>query len=403
MRPSEPIRILRVIARLNMGGPAIHVANLAAGLVDRGYHTTLVAGSLARGEDSMSFLADRLGVSVVSVPEIQREVSFLHDARSVLRVAELIRELQPHILHTHTAKAGAIGRLAALSAGPARPPVVVHTFHGHVLKGYFGAPRTAFYREIERGLARASDALVAVSPEVRDELVALGIAPAEKFAVVRLGIPLAERVSDASSELDYRQLYGIGKDTFVVGWVGRMTAVKDTGSALEILHALRHREVDAVLCMVGDGPDRERLERLAHELGIARYCFFPGYQPDVAGYYRLFDAFVLPSVNEGTPVSVIEALAAATPVVATRVGGVPDVVRDGVDGYLVPPGDVEGAAKRLVLLARDARLRKRLGTSGRARMRARYSVARLVDDVDRLYRSLLDDYYAASSSATTAR
>jgi glycosyltransferase involved in cell wall biosynthesis len=181
-----------------------------------------------------------------------------------------------------------------------------------------------------------------------------------------------------------------------------MTAVKDTGAALEIVHALRRRDVDAVLCMVGDGPDRESLEQLAHELGIARFCFFVGYQPDVAGFYRLFDAFLLPSVNEGTPVSVIEALAAATPVVATRVGGVPDVVRDGVDGYLVSPGDVEGAAGKLALLAKDARLRKKLGESGRARVLTRYSVARLVDDVDRLYRSLLDGH-AASNSATTAR
>jgi glycosyltransferase involved in cell wall biosynthesis len=402
--PEQPIRVLRVIARLNMGGPAIHVASLAAGLESRGYHTTLVAGSLARGEDSMAFLADRLGVSVVSVPEIQREVSLLHDARSVARVAALIRETRPHILHTHTAKAGAIGRLAALTAGPARPPVVVHTFHGHVLKGYFDTPRTAFFRQIERALARTTDALVAVSPEVRDELVALGVAPRQKFAVVRLGIPLAERVGEAGSDADYRRLYGIGKDAFVVGWVGRMTAVKDTGATLEIVRALRESGVDGVLCMVGDGPDRGRLEQLAHELGIARSCFFVGYQPDVAGYYGLFDAFLLPSVNEGTPVSAIEALAAGTPVVATRVGGVSDVVRDGFDGYLVSPGDVEGAAARLARLAADSRLRRSLGEAGRARMLERYSVERLVDDVDRLYRSLLDARrYAANSSATTTR
>ena len=400
----EPIRVLRVIARLNMGGPAIHVASLAAGLENRGYRTTLVAGSLARGEDSMAFLAERLGVPVASVPEIQREVSLLHDARSIHRVAQLIRETRPHILHTHTAKAGAIGRLAALSAGTARPPVVVHTFHGHVLKGYFDRPRTAFFRQIERALAQVSDALVAVSPEVRDELVALGIAPREKFAVVRLGIPLRERLGGDTSDADYRRLYGIGKDAFVVGWVGRMTAVKDTGTTLDVLRALRDRGVDAVLCMVGDGPDRERLEQRAHELGIARQCFFVGYQPDVAGYYGLFDAFLLPSVNEGTPVSAIEALAARTPVVATRVGGVPDVVRDGLDGFLVSAGDVQGAAAKLELLAADSGLRGQFGESGRQRMFERYSVERLVDDVDRLYRSLLESSrYAASNSATTVR
>ena len=385
----QPIRVLRVIARLNMGGPAIHVASLAAGLETRGYHTTLVAGSLARGEDSMDFLAQRLGVDVVSIPELQREVSVLHDARSVLRVAELIRDERPHILHTHTAKAGAIARAAALLAGGARPPVVLHTFHGHVLKGYFDAGRTAFFRQVERALARASDVLVAVSPEVRDELVELGVAPYEKFVVIRLGIPLEERLGDPTADSDYRRLYGIPSEAFVVGWVGRMTGVKDTSAVVEIVRVARERGVDAVLCMVGDGPDRERLEQLAHELGIARYCYFVGYQSDVAGYYRLFDAFLLPSVNEGTPVSAIESLASGTPVVANRVGGVPDVVRDGVDGFLVEPGDTDAAAARLETLAADPELRARLGESGRSRVLERYSVERLVDDVDRLYRSLL--------------
>jgi glycosyltransferase involved in cell wall biosynthesis len=388
--PPEPIRVLRVIARLNMGGPAIHVANLAAGLETRGYHTTLVAGSLARGEDSMAFLAERLGVSVVSVPEIQREVSMLHDARSVLRLAELIRSERPHILHTHTAKAGAIARAAAFFAGDARPPVVLHTFHGHVLKGYFGPARTAFFRQVEQTLAGLSDVLIAVSPEVRDELVELGVAPRAKFVVIRLGIPLQERLGDATADEDYRRLYGIPTGAFVVGWVGRMTGVKDTGAALEIVRAARDRGVDAVLCMVGDGPDRRRLEQLAHELGIARRCYFVGYQEDVAGYYRLFDAFVLPSVNEGTPVSAIESLASGTPVVANRVGGVPDVVRDGVDGYLVEPGNADAAAERLAMLAGDDTLRRNLGEAGRARVLGRYSVSRLVDDVDRLYRALLE-------------
>jgi glycosyltransferase involved in cell wall biosynthesis len=388
--PSDEIRVLRVIARLNMGGPAIHVANLAAGLESRGYHTTLVAGSLARGEDSMAFLAERLGVAVVSVPEMEREVSPLNDARSIRRLAELIRATRPHVLHTHTAKAGALARAAALVAADARPPIVVHTFHGHVLKGYFGPGRTAFFRNVERALAAASDVLVAVSAEVRDELVELGVAPREKFAVIRLGIPLEERLGGPAAALDLRHAYGIPADAFVVGWVGRMTGVKDTASVLRIVRAACDRGVDAVLCMVGDGPDREALEQLAHELGIVRRCYFAGYQPDVAAYYGLFDALVLPSVNEGTPVSVIEALASGTPVVANRVGGVPDVVRDGVDGFLVEPGDVETAAERVAALAGDQSLRARLGESGRSRVLARYSVARLVDDVDRLYRSLLD-------------
>ena len=225
---------------------------------------------------------------------------------------------------------------------------------------------------------------------MRDELVELGVAPRERFAVIRLGIPLAERLADESADADYRQLYGIPREAFVVGWVGRMTGVKSTSAVLEIVRAARDEGVDAVLCMVGDGPDRVRLEQLAHELGIARSCYFVGYQEDVAGYYRLFDAFVLPSVTEGTPVSAIEALASGTPVVANRVGGVPDVVRDGVDGFLVEPEDVRGAARRLAELAADPKLRARMGEAGRERVLDRYAVSRLVDDVDRLYRALLD-------------
>jgi glycosyltransferase involved in cell wall biosynthesis len=385
-----PIRVLRVIARLNMGGPAIHVANLAAGLEPLGYHTTLVAGSLARGEDSMAFLADRLGVSVVPVPEMEREVSPLNDARAVHRLARLIEELRPHILHTHTAKAGALARAAALLVGPARPPIVVHTFHGHVLKGYFGTTRTAFFRRVENVLAAASDVLIAVSPEVRDELVELGVAPRQKFAVVHLGIPFTERLGGPTAGIDLRHAYGIPEEVFVIGWVGRMTGVKDTDTVLRVTAAVRELGVDAALCMVGDGPEREHLEQLARDLRIARHVYFVGYQTDVSPYYELFDAFVLPSVNEGTPVSAIEALASGTPVVANRVGGVPDVVRDGVDGFLVEIGDVEGAARRLFELARDPALARRLGAAGKSRVISRYAVERLVDDVDRLYRSLLE-------------
>lgn len=379
-----------MIARLNMGGPALHVAYLSAGLEERGYETTLVAGSLALGEESMSGVAERLGVRIVTVPELHREISPLRDLRSVYHLAELIRELRPQILHTHTAKAGAIGRLAALVAGDAAPPIVVHTFHGHVLRGYFGPLRSGFFRLLERWLTRRTTALVAVSPEVRDDLVALGIAPVDKFTVVRLGIELDSRVGPPDGDgTETRRLLGIPPDRFVVGWVGRMTGVKRTDDVLLAVRRLRDRGVDAALCMVGDGPDRDAVERRAHELGIVRDSFFLGYQDDVAPFYAAFDALILPSANEGTPVSAIEALAGGRPVVATRVGGVPDVVRDGVDGFLVDPGDVEAMAERLAALAADRDLRARMGRAGRAEVHERYSVDRLLDDMDQLYRRLL--------------
>lgn len=384
-----PIRVLRVIARLNMGGPALHVSYLSAGLAERGYETTLVAGSLARGEGSMAYVAERRGVEVVQLDALSREISLLRDALSVFRLAALIREQRPQILHTHTAKAGAVGRVAALLAGDARPRIVVHTFHGHVLRGYFGPLKSRVFRLLERLLARTTTRLVAVSPQVRDDLVALGVAPKEKFEVVRLGIELDERLGGEATRDETRALLGIAPERFVVGWVGRMTGVKRTDDVLESLRDLRERGVDAVLLLVGDGPDRDHVEERASRLGIVRHCFFLGYQEDVAGWYQAFDAMILPSANEGTPVVVIEALAAGRPVVATRVGGVPDVLHDGVDGFLVDPGDTGAIADALERLARDPALRAEMGAAGRSSVPPRYAVERLVDDVDRLYRSLL--------------
>jgi glycosyltransferase involved in cell wall biosynthesis len=387
----ERVKVLRVIARVNMGGPALHVAYLTAGLRDRGYDTTLVAGSLARGEDSMEFVADELGVEVERLPGLRRDISPVRDVVAVWRLAQVIRRERPAILHTHTAKAGAVGRMAALLAGDARPPIVVHTFHGHVLRGYFGPLRSFGFRLLERWLARTTTALIAVSPEVRDDLVALGVAPRERFTVVRLGIELAHRVADVDGREETRRALGIGPDRFTVGWIGRMTGVKRTGDVLLAFKQLRDRGVDATLCLVGDGPERDHVERRAHELGIMRSTLFLGYQEDVAPFYAAFDAMILPSGNEGTPVSAIESLAAGRPVVATRVGGVPDVVRDGEDGFLVDRGAVDQLADALARLAQDPALRERMGAAGRERVLARYAVDRLVDDVDRLYRALLAD------------
>jgi glycosyltransferase involved in cell wall biosynthesis len=383
------IRVLRVVARLNMGGPTLNVSYLSRGLVERGYDTTLVAGQLARGEDSMAFEAERLGIEVVQLAELHRDLSPRYDTVAVRRLIREIKRVRPHIVHTHTAKAGAVGRMAALLAGDARPPVIVHTFHGHVLRGYFDPVRTEFFRETERMLARHTTRLIAVGPEVRDDLVALGVAPPEKFSVIRLGIELDERVGDGSAGAKLRRLFGIPAERFVVGWIGRMTGIKRVPDVLATFKRLIDLGVDGQLVLVGDGPERDALEQRAHELGIARRTLFAGYQTEIAPYFDLFDALLLPSANEGTPVVAIESLAARTPVVATRVGGVPDVVYDGTDGFLAEVGDVDALAGHLAELARDPELRARFGAAGRERVLPRYRVSRLIDDMDALYRELL--------------
>src|SRR3954453_3565705 len=194
-RAERPIRVLRVIARLNVGGPALHVSYLTQELDRIGYETTLVAGAIGESEGSMEWVADELGIEPVYLPALQRGSSPANDLVAARQLLRLIRELKPDVLHTHTAKAGAVGRLAARLAGPVRPRAVVHTFHGHVLRGYFSPAKTAAFRRLERSLARTSDALIAVSPEVRDDLVALGIAPQEKIVVIRLGLDLDQRLA----------------------------------------------------------------------------------------------------------------------------------------------------------------------------------------------------------------
>jgi glycosyltransferase involved in cell wall biosynthesis len=228
-----------------------------------------------------------------------------------------------------------------------------------------------------------------VSPEVLDELVGLRVAPREKFEVIRLGIELEPRVSFDGDVNEVRRRLGVPPEKYVVGWFGRMTAVKRTDDLLTMLTGLRERGIDALLLLVGDGTDRADLEQRAHDLGIARSCLFLGYQEEVAPWYAICDAVVLTSANEGTPVTIIEALAAGRPVVSTRVGGVPDVVDEGETGFLVRRGDTHAMAERLELLARNPERARTMGETGRSRVLERYSVSRLVDDVDELYRRLL--------------
>jgi glycosyltransferase involved in cell wall biosynthesis len=403
-RVERPIRVLRVIARLNVGGPALHVSYLSRELDRIGYETTLVAGSIGGTEGSMDYVAQELGVHPLYVPELQREIQPLADAEAARRLLAIIRRVQPDVLHTHTAKAGAIGRLAALMAGKDRPAVVVHTFHGHVLRGYFSPWKTAMFRQLERRLAASTDALIAVSPEVKADLVRLGVAPPEKIVVIRLGLDLEARLAaPADARETLRRDLGIPADRVVLAWLGRMTEIKRADVLLDAFARLRESTAAVDLVIAGDGPLRAALEQRAVDLGIADACHFTGFRSDVGTIYAASDGVVLTSANEGTPVSVIEAQAAGLPVVSTDVGGVRDIVADGSSGFVVPAGDVEALAERLGRIVADPELRARLGDEGRARAGTRYSVPRLVHDVDQLYRELLAEVDARSRHGARER
>jgi glycosyltransferase involved in cell wall biosynthesis len=384
------LSIVHAIARLNLGGAALHVGQLAAEQGRRGHRVLVVAGTIPAGEESMEHVVLESGVPLRRLPALQRDIAFGADAAAIRALRRILREERPDVLHTHTAKAGATGRVAALTAGPARPKAIVHTYHGHVLRGYFSEPRTAVFRAVERLLARRTSALVAVSEQVRDELVEMGIAPFARFAVVPYGFDFTGRLDpDGSLRQKARRELGLGDDVFLVGWVGRLTDIKRPLDLVRTTAALRERAVDATLVLVGDGPDRPATEGLSRELGLADRVRFAGYQTELAGWYAAFDALLLTSANEGTPVAAIEALAASRPVVATRVGGVPAVVEEGETGFLAPAGDTEALAEALARLASSAELRERMGRRGAERMAELFGIGRMADDIDAVYRRAL--------------
>ena len=384
------MRIVHVIARLNVGGAALHVLQLAQEQSRRGHDVVVVAGTLAAGEESMEYVADELGVELHRLPVLQRELSPRADSAAILALRRIIGERRPDVLHTHTAKAGATGRLAALISGRARPRAIVHTYHGHVLSGYFSRRWERVFRLIERLLAYTSGTLVAVSEEVRDDLVRFGVARADRFTVVPYGFDLpAWSDTDQESRRELRGEIGAGEETFVVGWAGRLTAIKRPLDLIRTLRALLDADVDTLLVLVGDGEDRADVEALAAELGVADRCRLVGFQKSIRPWYASFDALLLTSANEGTPVVAIEALAAARPVVATRAGGTGTVVRNGESGYLEAIGDTTALADRLAALARDPALRRRMGATGAEDVRARFAVGRMADEVEAIYDHLL--------------
>lgn len=379
------MKIVHAIARLNVGGAALSVLELAAGQQRRGHDVLVVAGRIPAGEASMENVADSLGVPYLHLSTLRRDISAGSDLATIRALRTLLRERRPDVLHTHTSKAGATGRVAALIAGRARPAAVVHTYHGHVLSGYFPPSRERTYRVAERALAHLTDRLIAVSEEVRDDLIRFRIAQPEKFAVVPYGFDLDTRVrSDEETRTRKREEAGAG-DSFVIGWAGRLTPIKRPLDLVRVAAAVD----GSVLVLAGDGELRADVEALARELGIDDRVRLLGYVEDMGSWYAAFDAFLLTSANEGAPVVAIEAQSAAVPVVATDAGGTRTVVDHQETGFLVPVGDVEALADRLSQLRDDVGLRMRLGAAGAERMRTRFSVDRMVDNVERVYADVL--------------
>ena len=390
--PDDRIRIARIIARLNIGGPAIQAITLTACLEQRGYSTTLVRGQEGPDEGSMDDLAHELAVAPVLVRWLRRDPG-RHDLAALAALTALMRREHPQIVHTHAAKAGTLGRLAALIAFPRRRsrPLLVHTYHGHSLTGYFSPRVASVYRLIERVLGRCTDRLIAVSEEVRDELVELGVAPKSEFEVIRLGFDLSAFAVDGDSRGRARNALraelGIPPDARVVTLIARLVPIKRVDRFLQLAASLRDLS-DVRFLIVGDGELREQLQRAAIASELHDRLVWAGFRRDMPAVYFASDLVVQTSDNEGTPVSLIEAQAAGLPVVSTRVGGAASVMRPHT-GCLVERDDHEGLTAAVRELLGDADRARQMGQAAAEHARARFDLAHLIDELDGVYRDLL--------------
>lgn len=376
-------RVLLLITRLNIGGPAAQALLLAKGLEPQ-FATVLAAGTPSTSEGELTDPA----VPVLHVPLV-RPVRPATDLRALTAVRRLAKGSEPRVLHTHMAKAGTIGRLAVLSSRwSSGRPRLVHTFHGHVLEGYFAGHQQRAFLELERRLARRTNVLVAVSPEIRDELLDLGVGKPAQYRVIPLGLDLAPflavgRRGQARGKL--RATLGLGGDVPLVGILGRLVPVKDHAT----LFAALVTTPEVHLAVLGDGELRQSLEGLARDLGIAERTHFTGWWDDVATALADLDLVVLSSRNEGTPVALIEALAAGRPVVATDVGGVRHVVQDSQTGWLCRPGDPAALAVLVERALTNREVALGLAEEGRRRVTERFGRARMIADHVALYQELL--------------
>lgn len=387
--------IARVIARLNIGGPAIQAILMTDAFRHRGYRTLLLTGEVPPGEGSMEYLARDHGVVPTKIGTMSRKISWSKDLVTLLELIKIFRRERPLVVHTHTAKAGTLGRFAAILT---RVPVRVHTFHGHVFHGYFSPLVTRGFLAIERFLARHTDRIVAISESQKRELAEVyHIASADKITVIPLGFDLDPFMAVTGPTGAFRYPQKFQMHNILLGWVGRITAIKDPSLFLDAAAELYPEHPDLRFVLVGDGELHQSLQNRIQSGGLDQIVRLAGWQQSLPQVYADLDLVVLTSINEGTPVSLLEAMASARPFVATDVGGIRDLMvgspvrQNGFEifknGILVPR-DRPVIASAISYLLQHPELRIAMGETGRTFVRTRFSSERLAYDLEALYLSL---------------
>lgn len=410
MRHKRPIRILRIIARLNIGGPAIQAISLSCNLSTDHYQILLVCGKVGHNEGDMFYLAQEKGVEPYLIPELGREISILGDLKSLIALRKIIKHFKPDIIHTHTAKAGTLGRLAALSVnllrGHRKRIRLIHTFHGHIFHSYFGSLKTIIFIQIERILARLTDRVIVISPRQKNDICQkYRIASPDTVRIIPLGFdlwPFSYHHTDDGREIRERYIEQFSDDTILVGIIGRLAHVKNHRMFLKAIKYLRdHGRHDRFkFFIIGDGELREELEHFSQELNLQNSVIFTGWQKDMPSFYGILDVVVLTSLNEGTPVTLIEAMASGKRVVATDVGGVRDILgqdeKSSYNGYrlarhgvLIPSGNSKILAEALLYIQENKGASKAMAERAREFVLNKHSLKRLIKEIESLYSELV--------------
>lgn len=382
----QPVRVLQVIARLNVGGTAYHVTTLA-GCVDQSrFDTLLVTGRLGKDEGSFEDMADRHGAHLERLDSLSPDLNVKADLKALFALIRMMRRFRPDIVHTHTAKAGTLGRLAARLAF-VRRPLIVHTYHGHVLSDYFGPAKTRVFRAIERVLAPITDCLIAVSTATAEELVGFGVGRRDRYRVIHNGIDLEPflAIGPSDGEATRREL-GVADDELLVLFVGRLVPIKRVDVLLDAAAHARSQGAPVRVAVVGDGELRAQLEAQTHALGLDDFVTFLGFRRDLPVLTAAADLAVLCSDNEAMGMALVEAAAAGKPAIGTDVGGVAEVVPTDA---LVGKGDALGLGKKMAEAACDRAALVTRGAEARELVRYEYSDRRLVADIETLYDELL--------------
>jgi glycosyltransferase involved in cell wall biosynthesis len=406
-----PLKIVRIIARLNVGGPAKHVAWLTAGLREPEYQSLLVAGTVPDGEGDMSYFADGLGVTPIYIPEMSREIS-LKDFVTIWKLYRLFMRERPDVVHTHTAKAGTVGRVAGflyrwatlrVLLGQPRECRFVHTYHGHIFHSYYSPALTKAFILIEKILAKlVTDRIVVISQQQGHEISeTFGVGSSDQFRIIPLGLDLSAFDNHSSRRQQFRTELGIDEKTVLVGIVGRLTEIKNHELFLKSVAQLKTIDPTAAerarFVIIGDGGLRRTLEEQSRALKLDENVIFAGSRTDPENFYPALDAVALTSRNEGTPLTLIEAMANARAVVATSVGGVVDLLgeveSDGQvqvceRGLRVKPGDEVAFATALSKIIGNRELREAMGSRGHEFVQKMYPKERLLNDIRSLYAEL---------------